>query len=188
MDTNGIGDALFRLALGIDQARHAHWRGTPGEEMVQKDALVQEQFQQQRPWGLEAAIDLFRCHPASIRDAENIRAFALALCDCIHMHRYGEPLVVHFGKQEHVSGYTLVQLIETSNINSHFIDQTNAGCLNIFSCASFPPYAAAAFCQEWFGAQEVEVAVTFRGPTQLTSQSSETGDEETETTKGGKAC
>lgn len=62
-------------------------------------------------------------------------------------------------------GYTLLQLIETSNITSHFIEQDNAGCLTLFSCASYPPYAAAAFCQQWFEAKEVEVGVTFRGPT-----------------------
>ena len=170
MDTHQIEDSLLNLALGVDQARHARIRGKQGKDHLKRDALLLKQFASERPWGMEVAIDLFWCNPASIRDPENIRAFAIALCDVIQMHRYGEPLIVHFGKEERVSGYTLVQLIETSNITAHFIDhatpeQGNAGCLNIFSCASFPPFAAAAFCQEWFEAKEIEVAVTFRGPT-----------------------
>jgi S-adenosylmethionine/arginine decarboxylase-like enzyme len=167
-----MGDILMILALGVEQAQHGHWRGKSDEaKLAPKDALLQQQFQREHPWGLEASIDLFWCNPDSIRDPEKIAAFAVALCDFIHMHRYGEPLIVHFGKEEYLSGYTLVQLIETSNITAHFIDhptpeQGNAGCLNIFSCAWFSPHTAAAFCQEWFEAGKVEVTVTFRGPTQ----------------------
>lgn len=167
-----IGDVLMALAPGVEQAQHGHWRGGADVgTLVRRDALIQQRFAREHPWGLEASIDLFWCHPERIRDPEYIRAFAVAQCDFIHMQRYGEPLIVHFGKEAHLSGYTLVQLIETSNITAHFIDQAtqkqgNAGCLNIFSCAVFSPYAAAAFCQEWFGAQEVEVVVTFRGPIQ----------------------
>ena len=169
MENHHIADAVLNLGLGIDQAQAMRWRGKPGEDHLRRDALLLEQFESEHAWGMEASIDLFWCNPASIRDPEHIRAFALALCDFIQMHRYGEPLIVHFGKEEHLSGYTLVQLIETSNITAHFIDQPtpdqgNAGCLNIFSCASFAPYAAAAFCQEWFGAKEVDAVVTFRGP------------------------
>ncbi len=194
MDTHEIEETFLHLSLGIEPVRHARWQGIPGEEMTQKDALILEQFQQACPWGLEATVDLFWCHPARICDPETIRAFASALCDFIHMRRYGEPLIVHFGTEEHLSGYTLVQLIETSNITAHFIDkatptQGNAGCLNIFSCAWFPPYAAAAFCQEWFGAQEVEVAVTLRGPTQsCQSYRSFTETEEAASGEGGNAC
>jgi hypothetical protein len=69
-------------------------------------------------------------------------------------------------------------LIETSNITAHFIDhptptQGHAGCLNIFSCAWFAPYTAAAFCQEWFEAQAVNLRVTLRGPVQLAPQATE---------------
>jgi S-adenosylmethionine/arginine decarboxylase-like enzyme len=174
-----MGDVLMALALGVEQAQHEHWRGNADAgTLARRDVLLRRQFHQEHPWGLEASIDLFWCHPERIRDPEHIRAFAVALCDCIQMHRYGEPLIVHFGKEAHLSGYTLVQLIETSNITAHFIDQAtqkqgNAGCLNIFSCAVFSPYAAAAFCQEWFGAQEVEVVVTFRGPIQPSTHATE---------------
>lgn len=188
MDTHQIGDTVLNLALGVEQARHAHWRGIQKGEQRKRDGLIQQQFEQDCPWGLEASIDLFWCNPASIRDPQKISAFAIALCDFIHMKRYGEPLIVHFGKEERVSGYTLVQLIETSNVTAHFIDhatpeQGNAGCLNIFSCALFLPYAAATFCQEWFEAQEVEVAVTFRGPTQPSCHPNEAT-----TSKGEDEC
>ena len=188
MDDHQMGDTFLSLALGIDQARHAHWRSAQGQEHLKRDALLREQFEQKLPWGLEASIDLFACNPTTIRDPDKIHAFAVALCDFIQMRRYGDPWIVHFGQEERVSGYTLIQLIETSNICSHFIEQGNAGCLTIFSCAYFPPYAAARFCQEWFGAQEVEVAVTFRGPTQAVGQSSLEDEEKTRASEGGNVC
>jgi len=54
------------------------------------------------------------------------------------MVAYGEPQVVHFGSGDK-SGYTLVQLIETSNITAHFCEETNDMYLDVFSCKPFRP-------------------------------------------------
>lgn len=169
METHEMGETVLCLALGVVPTRYAHWQATPPDELVQRDQVVREQFAQERRWGMEASIDLSWCDPARISDPTMIHAFAVALYGFIGMRRYGEPLIVHFGQEERVSSYTLVQCMETSHITAHFMDRAtrthgNVGCLNIFSCASFAPYAAAAFCQQWFGAREVEAAVTFRGP------------------------
>jgi S-adenosylmethionine/arginine decarboxylase-like enzyme len=79
------------------------------------------------------------------------------------MHRYGEPQLQHFGDEPRVRGYTLVQLIETSAITAHFIEQANAVCFNIFSCSPYRPVQTTALCQQWFRAREVAVSVVFRG-------------------------
>ncbi|MBI2587402.1 S-adenosylmethionine decarboxylase, partial [Candidatus Amesbacteria bacterium] len=50
------------------------------------------------------------------------------------------------------SGYSLVQLIETSSVTAHFSEYKKAVYLNIFSCKWFDPDKTAEFCQEWFGA------------------------------------
>jgi S-adenosylmethionine/arginine decarboxylase-like enzyme len=39
-------------------------------------------------------------------------------------------------------GYTLVQLIETSNITAHFVEETDAVYLDVFSCKKFKPSVA----------------------------------------------
>jgi S-adenosylmethionine/arginine decarboxylase-like enzyme len=36
-------------------------------------------------------------------------------------------------------GYTLVQLIETSNITAHFVEETDDIYLDVFSCKPFSP-------------------------------------------------
>jgi S-adenosylmethionine/arginine decarboxylase-like enzyme len=49
---------------------------------------------------------------------------------------YGCPQIVMFGSGNK-KGYTLVQLIETSNICAHFVEETDDMYLDIFSCKKF---------------------------------------------------
>ena len=72
----------------------------------------------------------------SITSSTNIAAFAKALVKKINMKAYGEPQVIHFGEDDK-QGYTLVQLIETSNITAHFCDDTGNFYLDVFSCKPY---------------------------------------------------
>lgn len=51
---------------------------------------------------------------------------------------FGDPQIQHFGSGNK-AGYTLVQLIETSNISAHFVEETNDMYLDVFSCKPFNP-------------------------------------------------
>jgi len=144
-------------------AFQASWSGTVTHTIAASDEPLLTQYQQEHPWGVDAAIDLYECNAALIRDAAYIQAFVVDLCEKIQMRRYGQPLIVHFGKEERVAGYTLVQLIETSDIVAHFINAKNAVCLNVFSCSFYAPVRCATLCQRWFEAQEVHLSVVFRG-------------------------
>jgi S-adenosylmethionine/arginine decarboxylase-like enzyme len=104
------------------------------------------------PWGWHLALNLYDCSLERITSAETIRAFVIALCEHIQMRRFGEPIIVHFGDEPRVSGYSLVQLIETSNISAHFANASRAAYLDIFSCKQFDPHIAATFCIETFQA------------------------------------
>lgn len=105
------------------------------------------------PWGWHLVLNLYDCLPERIQSAEVIRQFVIDLCDLIEMRRFGEPTIVNFGDDPRVAGYSLVQLIETSNICAHFADESSAVYIDIFSCKQFDPEIAAAFCIETFGAQ-----------------------------------
>ena len=67
------------------------------------------------------------------------------------MRRFGDTQVVHFGEDERVAGYSMVQLIETSLISAHFANQTNATYLDVFSCKPYEPEVVADFAQTFFG-------------------------------------
>ncbi len=104
------------------------------------------------PWGWHLALNLYDCSLERITSADTIRAFVIELCQRIEMRRYGEATIVNFGDDPRVSGYSLVQLIETSNICGHFANASRAAYLDIFSCKQFDPQVAAAFCIETFQA------------------------------------
>jgi S-adenosylmethionine/arginine decarboxylase-like enzyme len=104
-----------------------------------------------QPWGLAASIDIYECDPETIRNADKIRRFVIELCRLIDMQRFGETLCVHFGEDERVSGYSMVQLIETSLISAHFANQSNTTYLDIFSCKPYDPQQTANFAKEYFG-------------------------------------
>ena len=104
------------------------------------------------PWGWHLVLNLYDCNLEKIQSAEVIRNFVIELCDVIEMRRFGEPTIVNFGDDPRVTGYSLVQLIETSNICAHFADYSRAVYLDIFSCKKFDPEVAAAFCIQVFEA------------------------------------
>lgn len=112
---------------------------------------IVEQAVKQSAWGIASSFDIYDCDPATIRSAEKIRQFVVELCDLIEMRRFGETLVVHFGEDERVAGYSMAQLIETSLISAHFANQTNAVYLDVFSCKPYDPAVVASFAQEFFG-------------------------------------
>jgi len=116
-----------------------------------------------RCFGAELQLDLYDCDPQIIRSAEKLDEFVRRLCRRIKMKRYGEPLIAHFGHKNPVtSGYSLVQLIETSCISGHFSEGLNNAYLNIFSCKDFDPDDAADFCQEFFKADRATKHFTVR--------------------------
>jgi S-adenosylmethionine/arginine decarboxylase-like enzyme len=114
------------------------------------------------PWGLATSIDIYDCDPATIRDAESIRHFVAQLCDLIEMKRFGETIVIHFGEDERVAGYSMVQLIETSLISAHFANLTNTVYLDVFSCKMYEPDTVAEFARAYFGGGHFIKHVTTR--------------------------
>ena len=123
---------------------------------------VMERATEEKVWGIASAIDIYNCNPVKIRDADVIRRFVVELCDLIEMKRFGETQVVHFGEDERVAGYSMVQLIETSLISAHFANQTNAVYLDVFSCKPYDPEIVELFAREYFEGSHCRLSVTLR--------------------------
>ncbi|MBN2301163.1 MAG: S-adenosylmethionine decarboxylase [Lentisphaerae bacterium] len=103
-----------------------------------------------RAWGVASSIDIYNCDPEIIRNADKIRQFVVELCDLIEMKRFQDTLVVNFGEDERVAGFSMVQLIETSLISAHFANLTNATYLDVFSCKPYEPKVVEKFAMEFF--------------------------------------
>ena len=120
------------------------------------------QYEEKKAWGLSSAIDLHDCDADLIRDKEKIKEFVVQLCEFIDMKRFGECVVVNFGEDEEVAGFSMTQLIETSLISAHFANKTNRVFLDVFSCKYYSPEATAKFAKSFFKANEYIVNSTFR--------------------------
>lgn len=119
--------------------------------------VLTEQLESPAPWGLACSFDIYDCIPEKIRDAVLIKSFTLQLCNLIQMKPFGGCLVVNFGEDERVAGYSMVQLIETSLISAHFANLTNAVYLDVFSCKEYDPKAVRKFAKKFFGGKKCVV-------------------------------
>ncbi|MCA9401078.1 MAG: S-adenosylmethionine decarboxylase [Candidatus Omnitrophica bacterium] len=113
-------------------------------------------------WGIASSIDIYECNPQTIRDAEKIKDFVKQLCELIEMKRFGETQVVHFGEEERVAGFSMVQLIETSLISAHFANLTNTVYLDVFSCKAYDLEKVKNFSKRFFGGKRVLTNVNHR--------------------------
>jgi S-adenosylmethionine/arginine decarboxylase-like enzyme len=80
--------------------------------------------------------------------------FTKQLVEDIEMIAYGEPQIVNFGSGDK-AGYTLVQLIETSNICAHFVNENDTMYLDVFSCKPYDDETVVKLVAEYFGARKI---------------------------------
>lgn len=123
---------------------------------------IMEDAARENVWGIAAAIDIYDCSPERIRDENAIKTFVVELCDLIEMKRFGETIVIHFGEDEKVAGYSMVQLIETSLISGHFANLTNAVYLDVFSCKPYNPEIVRDFATRFFRGKKSEMNISMR--------------------------
>lgn len=106
-------------------------------------------------------VDAGKCNPESIRNVKHIKQFAKILVKEIDMVAYGEPRVVHFGTGDK-AGYTLIQLIETSNISVHFVEKTNDMYFDLFSCKEFDKKIVKQLIREFFQPKVIHERFLYR--------------------------
>jgi S-adenosylmethionine/arginine decarboxylase-like enzyme len=116
-------------------------------------------------WGYHTILDASGCDPESITSYDNIYNFVKDLVKEIDMVAYGEPQIVNFGSGNK-AGYTLVQLIETSNICAHFVPDDlkggNGMYLDVFSCKPYDPETVVKVAQKWFKFEKYKTAYVER--------------------------
>ncbi len=124
--------------------------------------VLHEKFNQDKSWGLSTLLNLSGCDGFKISDKTSIEQYLIELCQLLQVTRYGEAQVIHFGKDPRIAGYSAFQLIETSAISGHFVDENNTAYIDIFSCRFYDYNVAANFTKTFFGAERCEVSVYLR--------------------------
>lgn len=113
-------------------------------------------------WGYHLILDCKNCNDnCKYPNGYKIEEFARRLVKDIDMVAYGEPQVVHFGKDDK-TGYTLVQLIETSNISGHFCDDTGDIYLDVFSCKPYDISVVKNLVKEYFQPEKIRTTYLTR--------------------------
>ena len=112
-------------------------------------------------WGYHLILNARKCTPATIRSKPLIQDFTNTLVKRIDMVPYGKPQIVMFGTGNK-KGYTLVQLIETSNICAHFVEETDDVYLDVFSCKVFEPEVVKDLMKFYFAPQNIDTTMLMR--------------------------
>ena len=107
-------------------------------------------------WGFHMIVDAADCDRKAVTNADTITKFCDDLVKAIDMVAYGRPMVVHFG-EDNKAGYTLCQLIETSNIMAHFCDESGDCYMDIFSCKPYDIKVAENLFREYFAPKRMRI-------------------------------
>ena len=127
------------------------------------DGAIRAEYESSKAWGLHSGIDIHGCNPKTIRNPDEIKRFVVELCDLIEMKRFGECVVVDFGEDPRVAGYSMTQLIETSLISAHLGHAADPYVyLDVFSCKYYNPYVVAEFAKKFFEGKDYNLHYTAR--------------------------
>ena len=114
-------------------------------------------------WGYHLVLDCAGCNHDQITNGDNIKNFTNELVKRIDMVAYGDPIIAHFATHDpQKAGYSMMQLIETSNIAAHFVDRDNTMYLDVFSCKPYENQTVIDTVKEFFGATSIRVTYLTR--------------------------
>lgn len=106
-------------------------------------------------WGYHLILNCKNGNKEAICSVEKIKEFSARLVKEIEMIPYGDPQVVHFADHcDKLAGWTLIQLIETSNIMAHFCDMGDC-YFDLFSCKTFETQKVLDLIQEYFQFEKI---------------------------------
>jgi S-adenosylmethionine/arginine decarboxylase-like enzyme len=106
-------------------------------------------------FGYHLMLDCSGC--TNIDSRENIYNFTKELIKRIDMTAYGEPIIEYLLPGDVKQGFSLMQLITTSNIAGHFMELDGTAYFDIFSCKTFDAEVVKTTVQEYFSPKKMRV-------------------------------
>jgi S-adenosylmethionine decarboxylase len=108
-------------------------------------------------WGYHLMLDCSGCEIAKISSRENIYNFIKDLVKRIDMQAHGEPVIEYLLSGDPKQGYSLMQLITTSNICGHFIELDGTAYFDVFSCKTFDIDQVKKTVEDYFSPGKIRV-------------------------------
>ena len=100
-------------------------------------------------FGYHLMLDCSGCN-ANIASRDSIYDFTKELVKNIDMTAHGEPVIEYLLPGDPKQGYSMMQLITTSNITGHFMELDGTAYFDIFSCKEFDQNVAKDTVQKYF--------------------------------------
>jgi S-adenosylmethionine/arginine decarboxylase-like enzyme len=114
-------------------------------------------------WGYHLMLDCSGCNIDRISNRDNIYNFTKELVKRIDMTAFGEPIIEYFATHDpNKAGYSMMQLIETSNLAMHIVDKDRTLYLDVFSCKPFVNETVVNTVKEFFGSQSERMTYVTR--------------------------
>jgi hypothetical protein len=114
-------------------------------------------------WGYHLKLDCMEGDKEKIGNRYNIRRFVKQLVKDIDMIPYGEPWIKRFATHDPIKGgYSLCQMIQTSNITGHFVDHNGNFYIDVFSCKPFNCSTVVQLVETYFQPLEIKQHFTYR--------------------------
>ena len=126
-----------------------------------------------KSWGYHFHADAVGGCRKATQDEEVIYRFTKDLVKRIDMVAFGAPWIHHFATHcPDKAGYSMCQMIETSNITAHFIDKDGNFYLDVFSCKPYDMDEVVAVIKEYFAPERMRCYFVHRnadaeGPPQM---------------------
>jgi S-adenosylmethionine/arginine decarboxylase-like enzyme len=108
-------------------------------------------------WGYHLLLDCGKCDRTKVSSKENIAAFVKDLIERIDMVAVGDPIIEYLCVGDPKAGYSLMQLISTSCITGHYMDESGDAYIDIFSCKEFDIAVAQQCVAEYFAPTKIRV-------------------------------
>jgi S-adenosylmethionine/arginine decarboxylase-like enzyme len=106
-------------------------------------------------WGYHLMLDCSGCERIDSR--ENIYNFTKEMVKRIGMTAHGEPVIEYLLEGDPKQGYSMMQLITTSNICGHFMELDGTAYFDVFSCKKFDIEVAQDVVREFFNPKKMRV-------------------------------
>jgi len=106
-------------------------------------------------WGYHLIINCTRCEKDSVSSEQNIKSFVESLVNKIDMIPHGDIHTYYMDDQGDNSGWSFVQMIKTSNICGHFVDDSGDAFLDVFSCKKFNEKDVLDMINEYFKPEKI---------------------------------
>jgi S-adenosylmethionine/arginine decarboxylase-like enzyme len=109
-------------------------------------------------WGYHLMLDCGGCDFDAMTSKQQLQQFVKELVKAIDMTAVGDPWIERtaIGLPDK-EGFSLYQLIVTSNISAHFVDSSRQIYLDVFSCKEFEQEIVKQIVEKYFSPTRIKI-------------------------------